>query len=133
MTNIILAVLLFAIGSVESGNDDYAVSRTGDRGRFQISAAVWAEHSARPHTYATNRVESERVARAHIERCIVPEIRRRGLTVTVFRIAGSWNGGPRGHLDRGRSKGYAARVEAMYKVRLRHKPCDCGNNQKRKD
>jgi hypothetical protein len=43
-----------ALSMVESGNNDNAIGRKGERGRYQMRKAAWKESSLVPHSYASN-------------------------------------------------------------------------------
>jgi hypothetical protein len=62
-----LATFLLALSLIESGGNDHAVGAAGDRGRYQISMVVWAQHSNLSFVYAFDPVKAEKVARDHIE------------------------------------------------------------------
>lgn len=51
--------LINAIGEVESGNDDNAIGKKGERGRFQFTRELWAEFSRMPFERAHCRGCSE--------------------------------------------------------------------------
>lgn len=55
------AVLLHCIAAVESGHDDKAIGRKGERGRYQIRPATWHHYGRGPFTTAAH---SEPAARA---------------------------------------------------------------------
>ena len=48
------AKYLWALGELESGNDDKAHGRRGERGRFQPMEYVWNNATAQPFSAATN-------------------------------------------------------------------------------
>jgi hypothetical protein len=58
---------LRAISQVESANDDSAISKSGCRGRYQISAAAWAQHTKLPFTNAHNSSLALPVALKHLK------------------------------------------------------------------
>lgn len=54
--------LLQALSDVESGSDDDAVGAKGERGRYQISPALWHSYSKLPLTCAHNHCYASTVA-----------------------------------------------------------------------
>lgn len=69
VTDADLMRLIRAIGAVESGNDDTAVGSAGERGRYQITRALWRTYAA----VSFDRAFDERAS-----------------TVTMFRILDTW-------------------------------------------
>jgi hypothetical protein len=57
------AKLFFALGMIESGNDDRGIGRGGEVSRYQIHPSVWKSYS--PSTDYRNPEVSARVARHH--------------------------------------------------------------------
>jgi hypothetical protein len=87
-------VLLRAIAEVETGNNSARLGRYGERTQLQILPNTWREFSSLPHSAsATNRAETERVARAYLAR-IRARLKARDLPETPFFIAAAWNAGP---------------------------------------
>lgn len=103
-------VLLAAIATVETGNNPSRLGHCGERSQLQILPETWREFSRMPHSRAaTNRAETERVARAYLS-VIRHRLRTRGLPETPFYIAAGWNAGPGWrHLSSG-TISYAERV-----------------------
>ncbi len=55
--------LLLALGMLESGNDDMAVGKAGERGRYQIKQEVWeGSTSLMPFRMAPSKTCSDQVA-----------------------------------------------------------------------
>ena len=57
---------LWALGQLESGNNDRAQGKAGEVSRFQCLASVWRAATAQPLAAATNAVLAERVLRTVI-------------------------------------------------------------------
>jgi hypothetical protein len=57
--------LIEAIGEVESGNNDQVIGTAGEVSRFQITPALWREHTVLPtscaHIYANARIVARRI------------------------------------------------------------------------
>jgi hypothetical protein len=83
--------LLLAISLVETGGQDSLIGKAGERGRYQITARTWRQHSKAPHKLASDPVISKWVARRHLEWISghLPPLQRRD----PFFIALAWNAG----------------------------------------
>lgn len=112
-----LSILLSAIALVESGNDDNAIGRHGERSRYQITATVWRQHEKRwPFGAATNPIVAKRVASRHLRWFV-----RNGIPETPWEMAYAWNCGRTATLRRilgvrqsAAGSRYAWRVERTY-------------------
>jgi hypothetical protein len=95
-----LALVLFCIAAVESGNDPAAVSRTGDTGACQMSAVARSEDPS-------PEARLERLAR---------ELPRHGMPVNAYTLALAWCAPSRAFRARpsDRDAGYARRVRDLY-------------------
>ena len=122
-----LALLLAAIAVVESNSEDAAIGAAGERGRYQITPAVWNEwmpfppwsayhcaFASAPHDGAHDPALSRWVAERHIKYTIIPELEKAGRQVTVFAIASCWNAGVTGYLKHDRGSRYAWKVVEEY-------------------
>lgn len=107
-----LSDLLLAISVIESGCDDTVISKTGDRGRYQISEGVWYTHTSFSFTLAHNQKEAHRVAAAHIN-----YLTERISSPTVYTLALAWHAGLKGHRKPTKTqKDYAQRVANYFDV-----------------
>jgi soluble lytic murein transglycosylase-like protein len=85
--------LLLAISLVESDANDAAIGKSGERGRYQITARTWRQHSPYHHHNAHNAVLSRQVATKHIEWIVKNlHIDKRQ---NPFYVAAAWNAGLR--------------------------------------
>ncbi len=92
-TEVDLPRLLQAVAQVESGCDDKAVGKRGERGRYQLSPAVWGQHARKqPFTLAHNATESKVVADHHIQ-WLLDRLRFASIELTPYNIALAWNAG----------------------------------------
>jgi hypothetical protein len=110
-----LPTLVAAISLVETGDNDLAVGKHGERSRFQIIERVWNHHTHLTHRiHAKNPRVSVLITLDHIDKCIIPYLASREQPITPFTVAGCWNGGCWGftQLDWGRD--YAERVANTY-------------------
>lgn len=127
-------LLLAAIAAVETGShgakDFAAVGREHERSRYQISEAVWREHTDKPFELASTpegQAEAERVAETHIVALYRRLEREAGLLpseITVDMLAYGWNSGGGAMVDRARrakkdgkafrATEYVKRVRALY-------------------
>jgi hypothetical protein len=85
---------LLALALVESGGDDLAIGKAGERGRYQISRAVWKQHAPKAWVFEQDirqLWQSEVVAVMHIKWLAshTPE----GKARTVRWTAAAWNCG----------------------------------------
>jgi soluble lytic murein transglycosylase-like protein len=113
--------LLLAISLVESDANDAAIGKSGERGRYQITARTWRQHSPYPHHNAHNPVLSRQVATKHIEWIVknLPMDKRQ----KPFYVAAAWNAGVRRKKRPipASSMDYAERVANLYCILIRLK------------
>ena len=118
-----IAILLAAIAAVESNTNDAAIGAAGERGRYQLTRAVWEQWlpSSAWHYNdygweigAHSPAMSYWVAKKHIEHHIIPELEKAGRAVTVYAIASCWNAGVTGYLTHDRGSVYAGKVLDEY-------------------
>lgn len=116
MSDKTLALLLWAIGQVESGGDARAVGAAGERGQFQMTPAVVASSGG----------YGERAA-ARWLRLLERELLHAGIEPLPFNLALAWNAGL-GAVQRGRapvaSYRYAGRVENLLRTAQANHPGD---------
>ena len=124
-----LQALLVAISVVESNQDDAAVERNRrgaiiSRGRYQLSAVVWREHSGANWLYAHEIGTAGKVALMHVDR-IRYALAEAKIPVTPVAISGCWNMGIAGYVRAHHAhrvpaavKKYADKVFKEYKKRL---------------
>lgn len=112
--NINIPILLVAIAAIESNHNDAAVGKDGERGRYQISMAVWNECTVQPFLLAHDWMVAHWVAQRHIMCNIIPQLHARNIHITIEAIAGCWNAGVRGYCELERGRDYAKRVAAYY-------------------
>jgi len=123
-----IAILLASIAVVESNTDDAAIGKAGERGRYQLTRAVW-EQVLPPSRFHESDEEfefgahspalSRYVAAKHIELTIIPELEKAGREVTPFAVASCWNAGITGYLKHDRGSKYAWRVVKEYERRTK--------------
>lgn len=102
-----LVTLLWAIAAVETGHDDAAIGRAGERSQYQIMEVVWVQHEPHlPHEHCTGQAATD-VATRHL----LWLTKQVGDDVTS--LASAWNQGATGHRRRGPND-YARRVSALY-------------------
>lgn len=107
---------LLAVIPLVEGATATTIGRAGERGPWQLTAAVWHQHSNRPFWWASSSLpnhqeEGWRVAFAHVA-WLEAQVER----PTLYRIALAWNAGV-GAVNRCRvtdaQAGYAARVRNL--------------------
>jgi hypothetical protein len=106
--------LLLAISLVETGGRDSLIGKAGERGRYQISARTWRQHSSGKHAGAHNPTLARQVATKHIEWIVksLPMDKRQN----PFHVALAWNAGLHHTLPiQSSAMDYANRVEATYR------------------
>lgn len=103
-----LTTFLFALSAVESGHNDDAIGKNGERSRYQIGEAVWKEHNKFADYEECYGLYGEVVATIHIAK-----IRRVLKTEDPLIIASAWNQGIAGHRKRGPND-HAKRVSRLY-------------------
>lgn len=83
-----LTILLAAIALVESGGNDAAIGRHGERSRYQITRTVWRQHMGRlPFVQCTTK---PKLARQCAERHLGWLVKN-GVVKTSHPLAYSWN------------------------------------------
>lgn len=94
-----LSLFLDCLAQVESGRNDKAIAyKNGKpyaRGRYQITEAVWKQHTYLPWTLAHSFYVSETIARKHVE-WLDARLERISISAYHFRpfvIAFAWRGG----------------------------------------
>lgn len=113
-----LAVFLTALALVESGGNDNAIGRHGERSRYQITQTVWRE-SMGPESFIHATTQPKRAKECTIRR--LNWLRKNGVLETPIDLAYAWNCGLRGY-RKARPGGkitnagfdYAQRVERTY-------------------
>lgn len=86
---------LRALAMIESGVDDYAVGKKGERSRYQITKSTWREISNRPFTFA-HRVEFATEAAMHYTNKLRNRyMQEQGVFPTDEAFYVMWNWGPR--------------------------------------
>ena len=108
-----LTTFLFALSAIETGHNDAAIGKAGERSRYQISEPVWAKwDSLSPHEDCKGD-DATQCATSHIN-----HIRRTLLTDDPLIIASAWNQGITGHKRRGPND-HAQRVSNLYHAIMR--------------
>lgn len=86
---------LRALAMIETGIDDYAVGKKGERSRYQFSKATWREVSNRPFSFA-HRVEFSTEAALHYTNKLRNRyMQEQGVFPTDAAFYVMWNWGPR--------------------------------------
>lgn len=109
LTEINLPAFLYALGACESNNNDAAIGRHGERGRFQIRASTWKAATHFPFLCAHASMTSEYVATT-ILKMYARILMDHGAAVNPTNLAQLWNcgtliGGP---------NDFARRVNNLY-------------------
>ncbi len=131
--NINLTLLLVAIAQVESGGNDAAIGKAGERSAFQMTRATWDEcahdHGILPGDFerdASNReIADSRATATMIRR--MKQLEAAKIPVTVENLALAWHMGVSGAkraMGPGyiNAKDYAQRVANLYADALAHQP-----------
>ena len=86
-----------ALHLVENPYDTYAPGRAGELGPYQMTRAVWEQHSTLPFCvrYACDKGISEAVALKHL-RWLSTELEKRRIPISTYTLALAWNAGLRG-------------------------------------
>lgn len=89
----------------------------GERGPYQLTAAVWAAHNpGKPFALARQEGPARACALKHLA-WLSLELSRKGVDPSVFNLAAAWNAGLEGYTTGRapvRAYRYALRVEALY-------------------
>lgn len=107
---------LRALDQVESGGRDKAVGGDGERGRYQITRAVWSQHTRKPFELAHKRVFAHAVAEQHFD-WIARQLIEADWPVDVESVAMAWNAGLTATINNrvpSSTKDYAKRIENLY-------------------
>ena len=89
-----LPPLLFALASVESGNQPTALGPHGERSAWQFTAETWARHTRIPFLYASSdRTHAREVAELHLA-YLTTELAKRHIAPTPEHLAAAWHYGP---------------------------------------
>jgi hypothetical protein len=88
-----LEAFLLAIALVESGNNPKAIGAHGERGRYQITATVWRQHTKKPFTLAHTDF-AHTVAERHVT--WLWKHSRSGIHDSMFWMAMAWKHGLNG-------------------------------------
>ena len=124
-----IAILLAAIAAVESNTNDAAIGAKGERGRYQITRAVWERWMPQPefplgfgswwevgaHNPSLARWVADREIRYHI----ITELEKAGRVATAFAVAACWNVGVTGYIKHNQGAEYAWKVGDEYARRMK--------------
>lgn len=121
--NLCITTLLWAIAAVETGFDDAAIGRAGERSQYQISEVVWLEYQDLLAFSECRGEAAEAVARAHVEWLMQRWLRESVCADPVLLIASAWNQGVTGHLRNGPND-YARRVARVYQAKQERDACN---------
>jgi hypothetical protein len=89
-----LSPLLFALSSVETGNNPTAIGPGGERSAWQFTADTWRRHTKLPFRLASeDPVHAREVAEMHLD-YLSAELRTRGVDPTPEHLAAAWRYGP---------------------------------------
>lgn len=91
MTNLI--TILFCLSSLESGHNDFAIGKHGERSRYQITEATWRHYTSLPFDCASDSVVAHNVAKRILEYRIARFIKRKRRQPTPQEIYRLWNPG----------------------------------------
>lgn len=83
---------LAAIDMVESGGRDSARGMAGELGRYQLTPAVWSQHTKAPFRHARRRVFAHAIAERHFD-WLVSCLLAANRPATVENMALCWNAG----------------------------------------
>ncbi len=97
-----ITVLLRAIAEIETGNDDSAIGKAGERSRYQIKKDVWFQYAKVPfESNASNVLISREVARKHITNMLIRvQTAKPGVVLTPRDFYIIWNAGFAFYLNR---------------------------------
>lgn len=103
------------IAVVERAPGSSARGRKGERGPYQLTLAVWRQHTRLPYDLAEHEIYARPVAVAHLT-WLRDNLRRRGLAINSYNLALAWNAGLTAAVT-GRTKpshrDYASRVRNL--------------------
>lgn len=117
-----LARMAECIRQVENSKLEH-VGAAGERGLYQITPAVWHQHSSAPHHWASSsrevcRAETLRVVLAHLTHLRVQlACQRPPFPDTPYFVALAWGAGATATIERTASaekRSYAARAQNLY-------------------
>lgn len=117
-------IFLSIIVQRETGGDNRAIGRAGERSKYQFMRKTWYQHTRKPFSYAsTDENLAEIIAKKHLEWIKVSLIAQ-NIEVNIQNCAWAWNAGVssvvRGHKNR-RVKNYIAYVVRYYPFITREK------------
>lgn len=107
---------LRAIGAIESGDRDSARGQAGERGRYQLTRAVWEQHCKADFKHAHRRVFAYAVAEKHFD-WLVGGLLAADLPADVEHLALCWNAGLSATVNNrvpSSTRDYAKRIENLY-------------------
>lgn len=107
---------LRAIGAIESGDRDSARGQAGERGRYQLTRAVWEQHCKADFKHAHRRVFAYAIAEKHFD-WLVGGLLAAELPADVEHLALCWNAGLSAVVNNripAPSREYAERVGNLY-------------------
>ncbi len=112
--------MLAALSAVESGNNNRAVGRCGERSAWQIMPRTWARYTRHPHLLASQRQDIAReVAAKHLD-WLMETLRRSQAHCEPEMIAAAWRHGP-GLAPTFVRSDYAKRVGNLYREAIAKK------------
>jgi hypothetical protein len=89
-----ISTLLRCLSEIESGNNDKAIGRYGERSRYQILITTWQMYSDTDfYVYCTNYEMATSVARAHLSKTIIKFHNDANRKPTPAEIYVIWNAG----------------------------------------
>ena len=115
MTNT-LAIMLAALSTLESGNNDQAKGIAGERGRHQITPAAWRETTTIPFSQATNAAIEAQIVLERIRRVT----HRDPASLSPAEFARAWHFPYGNHLNRER-KDYIRRYQNIAAAQAKEK------------
>ncbi len=124
-----LTVILFAIASVESGGNQAAIGKAGERSQFQMSAQTWNQHAKadQPFTLASAPDGEAALYVAEIHAVwLVRQLEAHHQTVTIEHIYAMWKSPAamlKGHMSDSVTE-KADRVKNVYDSMLTNRPTD---------
>lgn len=107
---------LRAIAAVESGDRDSAQGQAGERGRYQLTRAVWQQHTKADFRHAHRRIFAYAIAEKHFD-WLVGGLLAANFRADVERLALCWNAGLSAVVNNRipqASREYAERVGNIY-------------------
>ena len=111
-----LACVAAEIRHVERATGSTATGRAGERGPYQLTRAVWSQHTTLPYSLADDEPTARIIAVTHLS-WLAEQLAAHGLEATTYNLALAYNAGLTAAVHgraKERQKAYAQRVTNLF-------------------